>query len=115
MYLKKVLNFQLIFFNVPTFVIKNCTINYTLFFEVFIHKIRRFMFLTILLCISIIFVILLRVPNKYETGFSKNLLQSVSGNSSSPKNMRKQFDSFIWILIVSFLGEYIIQNFLFNN
>jgi len=73
------------------------------------------MLLTDLLCICIIFFILLRVPNQYETNFSRNLLQSVSGNSNSPKNVRKQFDFFIWSLIVIFLGEYIIYNFILNN
>ena len=70
------------------------------------------MVLTNLLCLCIIFFILIRVPNQYEGNFSRNLLKSVSGNSASPKNVRKQFDLFIWGLILIFLGEYIIYNFL---
>ena len=70
------------------------------------------MILTIILCASIIFFILIRVPNQYETDFSRNLLQSVSGNSTSPKNVRKQFDYFIWGLILFFLIEYIYLNFI---
>ena len=70
------------------------------------------MILTIILCASIIFFILIRIPNKYETDFSRNLLQSVSGNSASPKNVRKQFDYFIWGLILFFLIEYIYLNFI---
>ena len=53
------------------------------------------MILTTMLCASIIFFILIRVPNQYETDFSRNLLQSVSGNSTSPKNVRKQFNCFV--------------------
>jgi len=70
------------------------------------------MILTTMLCASIIFFILIRVPNQYETDFSRNLLQSVSGNSTSPKNARKQFDYFIWGLILFFLIEYIYLNFI---
>ncbi len=73
------------------------------------------MILTDLLSVSIILFILIRIPNQYENDFSRNLLQSVSGNSKSPKNVRKQFDSFIWGLIVVFLGQYIIFNFVINS
>ena len=70
------------------------------------------MILTIILCASIIFFILIRIPNKYETDFSRNLLQSVSGNAASPKYVRKQFYFFIWGLILFFLIEYIYLNFI---
>ena len=70
------------------------------------------MILTDVLCLCIIFFILIRVPNQYESDFSRNLLKSVSGASASPKNIRRQFDLFIWGLIVLFLGEYIVNNFL---
>lgn len=73
------------------------------------------MILTNLLCVSIIFFILIRVPNQYETDFSRNLLKSVSGTSSSPKNVRKQFDFFIWGLILFFLIEYSFSNFILFN
>ena len=73
------------------------------------------MILTNLLSISIILFILIRIPNQYENDFSRNLLQSISGNSKSPKNVRKQFDSFIWGLIIIFLSQYIIFNFIINN
>jgi hypothetical protein len=70
------------------------------------------MILTDILCICIIFFILVRVPNQYENDFSRNLLKSVSGSSTSPKNIRKQFDLFIWSLILIFLCEYVIYNFI---
>jgi len=73
------------------------------------------MILTSVLCVSIIFFILIRVPNAYETDFSRDLLKSVAGTSSSPKNIRKQFDIFVWALILLFLDEYILTNFIFGK
>ena len=73
------------------------------------------MILTSVLCVSIIFFILIRVTNAYETDFSRDLLKSVAGTSSSPKNIRKQFDIFVWALILLFLGEYILNNFIFGK
>ena len=69
------------------------------------------MILTDLFCFVIICLILLRIPDKYEMGFSKDLLQSVSGNSQSPKNIRKQFDSFIYSFIILFLCQYVLFNY----
>ena len=76
---------------------------------------KRNMLLTSTICLCIIFFILIRVPNQYENNFSRNLLKSVAGTSSSPKNVRKQFDFFIWALIILFLSEYTIYNFIVNN
>ena len=55
---------------------------------------------------------MIRVPNQYETNFGRNVLESISGKSKSPKNVRKQFDYFIWGLILFFLIEYIYLNFI---
>ena len=73
------------------------------------------MILTDLLCVCIILFILIRVPNQSETNFGQNLLKSVPGNSTSPKNVRRQFDFFIWGLIFIFLFEYITFNFILIN
>ena len=67
------------------------------------------------LCVSIIFFILIRVPNQYESDFSRDLLKSVAGTSSSQKISVNNLILFVWALILLFLGEYILGNFIFGK